>query len=524
MRSGFVEKLRCILAVLLLAAPVSAQTPSAGSPVDPLAPARVLFVQGDFRGAAAAYQALIEQKPSPEAFAGLVLSLLKLDDVDAAAEKSSKALELFPQSALVLAAAGDVEFRRGLMAEAEGEYNAAIKRDEKCARAWLGLGRIYSAESQPQRSQKALAQAHELAANDGDILYYWAVELPYPRNVEGLKKHLAEFRDDPERERHEREYVDFLSALAGRKVWLPARDVQQAEIKLQPIFAERPVAPQDGASRLGAPSIITNAGARLRGYSLQVKLNGRATASVMLDTGASGLTISRKLAEKIGAKKLSEHSLEGVGSSSPVKGYEAWVDKVAMGELEFHDCHVHVTPGSSPDYDGLIGTDVFEDHLVIVDLPARKLRLEPLPKRGDQAPGRSPASLSSFTQFYRFGHILLMPTRVGDSAHGLFLLDTGSSTNAISPQLARQVSRVRDSNLAVKGMSGSVKDVFTADEAVLQFSRFRQPHQDIATFDMHGLSKDLGTEVSGFIGFATLKTMKMIIDYRDGLVDFEFKP
>lgn len=524
MRSEFVEKLWCILVILQLAAPVSAQTPGAGSSVDLLAPVRVLFVRGDFRGAAAAYQALIDQRPSPEAYVGLVQSLLKLDDVDAAAGKASKALELFPQSAVVLAAAGDVKFRQGLIAEAEDQYTGALKRDEKCARAWLGMGRIDSAESQPRRSREAFARARELAPDDGDILFYWAAGLRYPQNVAELERHLGEFRDDAERERHEREYVDFLKALAGRKVWVPARDVQQAEIKLHPIFADGPIAQQDNASPLAAPSITSSADARLRGYSLQVKLNGRARASVMLDTGASGLTISRKLAEKIGAKKLSEHSLEGVGNAGPLKGYEAWVDNVTIGELEFHDCHVHVTPGRYPDYDGLIGTDVFEDHLIIVDLPAHKLRLEPLPKLAEQTPGSVPASMGSLTRFYRFGHMLLMPTRVGGPARGLFLLDTGFSTSAISPQLARQVSKVRDSNLAVKGVSGSVKAVFTADEVVLEFSRFRRAYQDIATFDVHGLSKDLGTEVSGFIGFTTLKTMKMIIDYRDGLVDFEYRP
>ena len=44
------------------------------------------------------------------------------------------------------------------------------------------------------------------------------------------------------------------------------------------------------------------------------------------------------------------------------------------------------------------------------------------------------------------------------------------------------------------------------------------------TFDLHGLSKDLGTEISGLIGFATLKKMTITIDYRDGLVGFDYKP
>jgi hypothetical protein len=122
------------------------------------------------------------------------------------------------------------------------------------------------------------------------------------------------------------------------------------------------------------------------------------------------------------------------------------------------------------------------------------------------------------------GHILLMPTSVGDTAHGLFALDTGASTNSISPALARQVSTVRDSRVPVNGMSGRVQNVYSADQTTLQFGRFRQTHEDIVTFDVHGLSKDLGVEVSGFIGFPTLKKMKLLIDYSSGRVDFEYKP
>jgi len=145
------------------------------------------------------------------------------------------------------------------------------------------------------------------------------------------------------------------------------------------------------------------------------------------------------------------------------------------------------------------------------------------PKTAQQAQAR-PSEPGDPLQFFRVGHILLMPTSVGDTAHGLFALDTGSSTNSISPALARQVSIVRDSNVPVNGMSGRVKNVYSADRTTLQFGRFQQPHENIVTFDVHELSKDLGVEVSGFIGFATLKKMKLMIDYQNGLVDFEYKP
>jgi len=85
------------------------------------------------------------------------------------------------------------------------------------------------------------------------------------------------------------------------------------------------------------------------------------------------------------------------------------------------------------------------------------------------------------------------------------------------------VTKVRsDDRMIVKGISGTVKDVYSADKAMLQFSHYRQENQDLIAFDLSGVSKATGTEVSGILGFTTLKLFTLKIDYRDGLVDFVY--
>jgi hypothetical protein len=177
------------------------------------------------------------------------------------------------------------------------------------------------------------------------------------------------------------------------------------------------------------------------------------------------------------------------------------------------------------DEEGLIGANVFQKFLTTIDFPAYKLRLRPLPEATAEADnGQRPPEIAEFSQVFRFGHLLLMPTRVGDSARGLFALDTGARVNTISPALARQVSKLYESNVRVSGVSGFVKNVYTTDKARLQFSRFRFPEDEIITFDVPAIDKDVGTEVSGFIGFTSFRDMKVSIDYRDGLVNFDYKP
>ncbi len=494
MRSVFVSTFWSLLLVVL--APLSLAQSSPVTDDGALANARHLFRQADFRAAADAYRKIVDAKPSAEAYAGLVRSLLKADDVKTAEESSQKALAAFPESAIIHAERGDVYYRRGLVPQADDEYKAALKLDDKCARAWLGQGKVDAVYVRRSQSKTAIAKAHDLDPDDSDAFYEWAIRLPYPENVAALERHLAEFHNDPEEERHEHEYKDFVKALAGRRTWIPAREVERTEMKME-------------ALTVGAHFV-------LRGYGIRARLNDRATVTLLVDTGSSGITITRKLAEKIGASKLAEQALEGVGKSGPAVGYKAWVDKVVIGDLEFHDCFVQATPREIAEVDGIIGMDVFSQYLVTLDLPARKLRLEPMPARSNDG---EPAHSEAFSQAFSIGHFLLLPAEVGKKASGLFVIDSGSNANTISPELARSIPEMRAFNSPMSGASGVVNSAFIADDAMLRFAKISR-NDRISTLDLHSVSKDLGIEVSGQIGFSAMQDMKLTIDYRDGLVRF----
>jgi aspartyl protease len=133
--------------------------------------------------------------------------------------------------------------------------------------------------------------------------------------------------------------------------------------------------------------------------------------------------------------------------------------------------------------------------------------------------------MKDYTRIFRFGHFLLVPTSVGNVPGKLFLLDTGAFSNHITPAAAREVTKVHgDSDTIIHGLSGSVNKVFRADKALLQFGHLKQKNQDLVAFDLTHISDDVGTEISGTLGFVLLRMLDVKIDYRDGLVDFEFDP
>jgi hypothetical protein len=155
--------------------------------------------------------------------------------------------------------------------------------------------------------------------------------------------------------------------------------------------------------------------------------------------------------------------------------------------------------------------------LITLDLPGHRLHLDPLPSRPENG---LQAETQSFTQAFSFGHFLLVPTEVGKKAAGLFVIDTGANANTISPELARLIPEMRAHNMPMSGASGVVNSAFIADDATLRFAKVNRTGERISTVDLRSVSKNLGVEISGQIGFSAMENMKMRIDYRDGLVKF----
>jgi hypothetical protein len=131
--------------------------------------------------------------------------------------------------------------------------------------------------------------------------------------------------------------------------------------------------------------------------------------------------------------------------------------------------------------------------------------------------------MRAFSRVYRFGHLLLIATSIGDVPPKLFVLDSGAAGNVVSLSAAEEVTKVRRrSNLSMEGVSGKVRDVYTAKKALIRFGHLAQQNQEIIGFDTKPQSENAGTEISGFLGFQTLRMLDITIDYRDGLVNFAY--
>jgi tetratricopeptide (TPR) repeat protein len=513
-----------------------------------IAAADQLYRAGKFAQAQMSYELVLknDSKLVP-AQVGLVRSMLRQQKIDEAFNAVTNALALEPNSAALLATKGEVQFRLAEMADAEQAYLAAKKLDSKEVRAYVGLAQLYRSYSLYRRAYDQLRIAHQLAPDDIEVQRAWLRTLARKERLEAMEAYLrGPHPDDEEQTKWMAEYLDYLRATADKPLHACrlVSKVEKTETKLDSMYADAQ---------------------RMRGIGLSVRLNDR-SARLLFDTGAGGIIVNRKIAEKAGLTRISALHYGGLGDKGLQSGYTAVADHVRIGELEFQDCVVAVSDKNSVgDEDGLIGADVLGAYLIDVDFPAMRLKLSPLPKRPEDAV--APKSLNSegeeqsnaeqkeenaigqsspsdsktplhlqrdryvapemvkWTKVFRFGHNILVPTSVNNSKPLLFGLDTGAFSNILSERAGRQLSKVSSNDrMRVRGLNGEVNKVYSSEKATLRFGNLQQSNLEIVTLDLSNLSRHTGTEISGFLGYSMLRVLDVKLDYRDGLVDFEYDP
>jgi len=512
-----------------------------------------LYATGNFAAAAQKYGAILAKQPGlVAAQAGLVRSLLRQEKVAGAFTAATSALTKQSNSAVLLAVMGEVEFRRGEIHEAEVNFVKALKFDKHELSAYIGLARLYDQLCYYRHAGDALNVAHQLAPDNPEVQKLWFARLPTSERITAMEAYLAkEHPDDPEETKYLQETLQYLRTVSQQPVHACrlVSKIDSTQIKLEP--------PPAGGHDPSDVLYLRRDDNKKTHYDVAVKLNDR-KSRLRLDTGASGILLDRKAAEKAGLQKIADIRIGGIGDRGSQGGFTAVAKHIQIGELEFEDCEVAVAEKlhALMDEDGLLGTDIFGSYLVDIDMPNQKLRLSPLPKRPDEpaapitlsstedrsatqtqpprANGQQPSSLpkdryvapemASWLPILRSGHLLFIPTRVNDSKPMLFIIDTGSEENSLSLTAAKEVSNLIPdlSHQETRGLSGAVERTYRA-KAELQVGNlaYNIPNL-ITTFDLSGLSKSSGIEISGFLGFDLLSELDTKVDYRDCLVDFTY--
>ena len=122
---------------------------------------------------------------------------------------------------------------------------------------------------------------------------------------------------------------------------------------------------------------------------IPVTFNATVTAPMILDTGATGMLISFKLAERIGILDKNEgnlvESVSGIGGTIPA--IFTIVDNIQIDGLKEHFIPTKVSQPLSREFDGLIGMDFMSNYSVQIDTRRHVVLFEEIPPKASMPGG-----------------------------------------------------------------------------------------------------------------------------------------
>jgi tetratricopeptide (TPR) repeat protein len=456
--------------------------------------------------AAELYREILRADPSQgDAWDALVRALIEAHRADDAYAAADDAMKNAPETAGAYTARGRALYRQGHLAEAEASFLKAFGLNEKYADALAGLARVRRGVAKFKMAEDLDMMAYRAAPDDPELILSWANTLKGAQHVAALRRALAIFDPETREARSLRAHIASDVALGDRHARVLESPYREYELNLVNI--------------LSGPR-------QSRGVGLRVRFNDSYEATLLLDTGAGGLSLSRKAAKKAGFEALEEEGTEvhGVGDRNRPNSFRYLASEVRDGDLILRNYPVAIFDAAKDsDADGLIGGDVFARFLVQLDWPHMKLRLLPYP--GVTTPSEdardSDPPANGFQRIYSVGH-LLIPTLINDEPASLFLIDSGASMNLVNATAARNATKVRgDHSTVLRGVQGRVDSVSRADRVRLTFANFRQDNTDMLAMDLSHASDELGIEVAGVLGMPVLSQLVVTIDYRNAAIRLE---
>ena len=399
----------------------------------------------------------------------------------------------------------------GDMLQAERLFKSSIKLKENTGRAIFGLSQLYQSASLYRSARLLCLRAHEVDADDALITQRWLLYASPEKRKELLGPFAAAH---PWLYKHYEESQKTALAVGSA-------------VNLKHLF-EMEGGPQEATLHF---VMLLRDPEHARGVGLEMRINNSRPLRLLFDTGASGILVKQSAIDRNGLQHLGSGRAWGLGDKGTRNTFEAVSETCQIATLKFKACLIRALEGKKSvagDEDGLIGADFFSDYVVDIDFEKHLLHLKPLPHREPDPQGYNreiPPGEAGFTPVFRFAHNLFVLTKVNNKCSGLFLLDTGSSMSAIDSTFARLSTKIHGNDwMQIHGVSGTVSHVFEADKAELQFARFRQSNLGLISFNLNTSPEPPPVRTSGILGIPVLALFHLTIDYRNGLVNFDYKP
>ena len=228
---------------------------------------------------------------------------------------------------------------------------------------------------------------------------------------------------------------------------------------------------------------------------LPVRVNDRGPFDFILDTGAGTSLLSSELAKQLETKVIG--SKEGQSAGGKVSVSLAKVESLAVGETKLHDVD--------------LGYNFLKHFRVTIDYRDCEIRFDD-PKRvesfGRSAKTEVPIRLASPAK-----PLILVDVHANGRGPFQFAIDTGTSTTAIAPELAKQLG-IEGSPVGPVTTGGAPVDVRVGNIESFQLGGAKIDNMAAVIADFFTmLNAAIGAKLDGIVGYNFLRNYKVVIDY-----------
>jgi predicted aspartyl protease len=248
---------------------------------------------------------------------------------------------------------------------------------------------------------------------------------------------------------------------------------------------------------------------------LPVHVNERGPFDFILDTGAGTSLLSSDLATELDVKTIG--SKEGQSAGGKVSVSLAKIDSLAVGETKLDNVDVgivdlsHIGKTVGAKIDGDLGYNFLKHFRVTINYRDCELRLED-PKRVESfARGTQtevPIRLANPAK-----PLILVDVHANGRGPFQFAIDTGTSTTAITPELAKELG-VETSPVGAGTTGGAPIDFHAGSLRSFQLGGAKIDNMDVVVADFFTiLNAAIGAKLDGIVGYNFLRAYKVVIDY-----------
>lgn len=249
---------------------------------------------------------------------------------------------------------------------------------------------------------------------------------------------------------------------------------------------------------------------------LPVEVNGEGPFEFILDTGAGTSLLSSELGQKLGVKILG--SKKGQSAGGAVSVLLAKVSSLAVGSVKLEDVDVglvdlsHIGKTVGAKIDGDLGYNFLKHFRVTLDYRQSEICLDD-PKRFEFAGQSTAVTEVSLRLASPAKPLILVDVHANGRGPFQFAIDTGTSTTAITPELAKQLG-VASSPIGAATTGGAQVDVTAGVLPSFQVGGARIDNLTVVVADFFAmLSKAVGTKLDGIVGYNFLRNYKVALDY-----------